>query len=289
MKHFFLITTKHLEEALWFLDDEDFCVGMNYIAIEAFIHKNLAVLAYILMSNHIHIILYGEREDVLQFVEALKSRYSHYYSKKYGSKKLLKNNVIHIEEIPVEGENLERALAYVIMNCVKANICAHPSQYPWGTGNILFQVEKPAGRMLGEFSGRALRKFLHSGEKSLPKKWIVSEKGFILPSNYVDIKTVERRFRSPSRMNFFLNHSSKAKNKIEGDGNLPAFRDQLIVAAIPDLIHSLFGKNKFEELNKEEQTETLRQIRYRFSADITQAARACGISYSEAAKLVDRY
>ena len=289
MKHFFLITTKHLEEALWFLDDEDFCVGMNYIAIEAFLHKYLVVLAFILMSNHIHIVLYGERNDVVQFVEALKSRYSHYYSKKYGSKKLLKNNVIHIEEIPVEGENLERALAYVIMNCVKANICGHPSQYPWGTGNTLFQAEKRLGRKLGEFSGRALRKILHSGENSLPKNWIISEKGHILPDNYVDVKAVERRFRSPNRFNYFLNNSSKARNKIEGDGNLPAFRDQVIVAALPDLLRSLFGKDKFEELDREEQTEFLRQIRFRFSADITQAARACGITYAEAAKLVDRY
>lgn len=288
MKRFFLITTKHLEEALWFRDDEDFAVGMNHVAIEAFLHKRVVVFVFILMSNHLHLILYGEREDVLFFINDLKSRYSHYYQKKYGVKCLLRDNDVHLEEINLDGEGFEWAAAYVMMNCVHANICAHPSQYPWGSVNTVFQMQHPSGMKLGELSGRGLRRFLHSGEDSLPKDWIINECGFILPQNYVPVDKVESRFRTPSRMNYFLSHSSKAKKKVETAENIPAFRDQSILVAIPDLIRSLFGKGKFEDLNRDEQTELLRQIRYRFSADITQAARACGITYSEAANLIDR-
>ena len=289
MKRFYLISTEHLEEALWFREDEDFAVGMNYVAIEAFLHKRVVVFLFILMSNHLHLILYGEREEALCLINDLKSRYSHYYQKKYGVGCLLRDNDVHIEEINLEGEGLEWAAAYVMMNCVHANICSHPSQYPWGSVNTVFQMEKPSGRKLGELSGRGLRSFLHSGENTLPKDWLISEGGFILPQNYIPVEAVEKRFRTPSRMNYFLSHSSKAKMKIETAENLPAFRDQSILAALPDLIRSLFGKVKFEDLNRDERTELLRQIRYRFSADITQAARACGITYAEAAKLVDRY
>lgn len=288
MKRFFLISTEHLEEALWFRDDEDFAAGMNYVAIEAFLHNGVLVLAFILMSNHVHFFLYGERGDVEKFASDFKGRYAHYYHIKYESFKLLKKNNVDIEVIEHDGEHFERAVAYVIMNCVGANICAHPSQYPWGSGYAYFQPIKPEGRRLKDFSVRARRKILHSTENSLPLEWIVSEKGYILPENYVGIKAVESRFKSPQRMNYFLNSSSKAKKRLSSEEALPAFRDQVILQALPDLMWSLFQKKSSSELTEEERTECLRQIRYRFSADITQAARVLGVTYAEAARLVDK-
>ena len=53
---FFLITTDHLEDRLWFRDDEDFKTGMNYAATVAFL-LGVNVLAFILMSNHVHFVL----------------------------------------------------------------------------------------------------------------------------------------------------------------------------------------------------------------------------------------
>ena len=38
MKHFFLISTDHLEDRLWFRDEEDFRVAMNYVAVAAFLY-----------------------------------------------------------------------------------------------------------------------------------------------------------------------------------------------------------------------------------------------------------
>ena len=35
MRRIYLLTTQHLEECLWFRDDEDYKVAMNYIAIQA--------------------------------------------------------------------------------------------------------------------------------------------------------------------------------------------------------------------------------------------------------------
>ena len=32
----------------------------------------------------------------------------------------------------------------------------------------------------------------------------------------------------------------------------------------------------------------LRQLRFRFSADVNQLARVCGLSYAEAARLLDK-
>ena len=286
MKRIFLLSTEHLEDGLWFREEEDFKVAMNYVAIEAARHPEVQVLAFILMSNHVHFVLKGRREDVVAFVESFKQRYSLYYQKKYGVKEFLRRNGLDIKEIPYDNEAPEKVISYVQMNSVAANICAFCNQYPWGTGNLFFNATTPKGIKLGNMSDRARQKALHSNFTKLPEHWILGDDGYILPCCYVDVKAVEQLFRTPKRMQYFLHSSSKARKRLENTC-LPAFRDQVILVAIPDLCQSLFQKDSFSALTEEEQSEFLRQLRYRFSADINQLARVCGLTYADAARIIE--
>ena len=285
---FFLITTDHLETRLWFLDDNDFKTGMNYVATVAFL-LGVRVIAFILMSNHVHFVLECTREQAVRFITEFKRLYSRYLNQKHGTKELLRDNGVDIQELRLGDESLERAIAYVQMNCVAANICLEPAAYPWGTGRTFFQVSAKRGQCLGALSARKKNKLLHS-KIILPAGWMLGEDGYILPESYVPVRFVESLFRSPRRMQYFLQNSSKAKrilDRIEKD--LPAFRDQVILAAIPDLCHSLFQKRSFEELDIPQKTELARQIRYRFSADIHQIARVSGMPYQQIASLLDSF
>ena len=287
MKKYYVVTTGKIENAVMFRDDEDFTAGMNYVAIVASRHSRVKVVAFILMSNHVHFVLIGTREDVDAFTLDFKVRYSLYFSRKYGVKGLLKRNEIDVREIETTPEAKEQTIAYVLMNCVAANICFQANQYPWGTGNIYFNPSRPVGRVLGSMSGREKERLFHTNDNNLPSNWIVSDEGVILPQNYVDVEIVESCFRTPKRMGFFLQNSSKAKKRLEIDENLPAFTDQAIIGILPQLYRSLFRKNSFQELRPEEQTELMRQIRFRFSANIHQIARVCGLTYAEATKKID--
>ncbi len=254
-KRIYLLTTEHLEDGLWFRQEEDFKVAMNY---------------------------------VIGFITQFKRRYSIYYRRKYGIKELLRRNEVDIQLIPGDDEAIERAIAYVQMNCVAANICMHPSQYPWGTGNTFFSPSRSNGKCLKDFSSRALERLMHSECDKLPKDWLFSVDGYIYPNEYVDVRSVERLFRTPKRFNFFLNRSSKARKRIEtADDRFPAFRDQSILQSMPDLCRSLFEKESFSQLMPDEQVEFVRQIRFRFSADANQIARVCGLTYTEAARLLE--
>ena len=305
MRQYYLLSTEHLENKLWFREVDDFAVGMNYVALQVALSPEIVVLAFILMSNHVHFVLYGTEEEVRAFVNAFKQRYSMYLYRKYGLREHLQENDLDVKEISVYGaEALERAIAYVQMNCVAAKICAHPSQYPWGTGRAFFQadgkdaiqeVDSGASKhnlsctRLSDLSGRARKRLMHSDLAiNLPGNWLVSAEGYVLPENYVAVEAVERLYRNPGRMNYFLNTSSKARKRMDSeDDRVPAFKDQLILQALPDLLRGLFRKVRLEDLNQEEKAETLRQIRYRFSVNVHQAARVCGLSYAEAARLID--
>lgn len=287
MRKIYLLSTEHLDDGLWFRDIEDFKVAMSHIAIESLQYPKGFILAFILMSNHVHFVVKGTKDEVVAFVNSFKRRYSIYYRHKYGVKEFLRNNGLDIKEIPYDDEAVERAIAYVLMNCVAAGICTHPSQYPWGTGGIYFCPNHASNMRALDFSCRKLKRLTHSECKDLPGEWPLSPDGYILPSSYVDVKTVETIFRSPQRMNFFLQNSSKAKKRLAVDDNIPAFRDQTILAALPDLCLSLFQKKTFQQLTPDQQSEFARQIRFRFCADATQIARVCGISYSDAARLLE--
>ena len=126
MKRFFLITTDHLEDRLWFRDEEDFRTAMNYVAIAAFV-SGVMVLAFILMSNHVHFVVACSWERAEHFIKNFKRLYAAYYWRKYGINELLRRNGVDIREVRESDESLERAIAYVLMNSVAANICFEPS------------------------------------------------------------------------------------------------------------------------------------------------------------------
>ncbi len=289
MRKYYMVTTDHLEKALWFREDADFVVAMNHVATQAALCPHVTVLAFILMSNHLHFVLKGTYAEVSDFVNYIKQRYSQYYRHKYSAEKFLKRNRLDVSEINPSDERLERAIAYVQMNSVAANICALPTQYPWGTGSLFFNADTPIGKRLDSFSKRALKRMLHTDFINLPGDWLINDKGMILPQSYVAEKEVEGIFRRATRLSYFYSSSSKARLRFEaGNENLPAFRDQTILAALPDLLKSLFGKTNFSLLSADDQLECLRQLKYRFSSDVNQLARVCGITYADAALILDR-
>ena len=284
MKHYFLITTDHLVDRLWFRDEEDFKVAMNYVAVAAFV-SGILVLAFILMSNHVHFVVCCSREKAERFIHKFKRLYAAYYQRKYGVCELLRRNGVDYKELNDDDESLERAVAYVLMNCVAANICLEPSGYPWGSGNVLFNGHPATGQLLGSLSARAQIRLLKSNVK-LPPKYRIGPENYVLPASYIPVQGLEALFRTPKRLGYFLRTSSKARARLEGTP-LPSFRDQLIHAASEDLCHTLFQAAGIHELQAQQKAELLRQLGRRFSADLNQLCRVTGIPYAEAAKMLD--
>ena len=285
-KGYFLVTTEHLKEGLWFRDDEDYRIGMNYAAIVSYAY-GVMVLAFVLMSNHVHFVLYCTEEDAWAFIHEFKADCSRHLALKYGVRDLLRRNRVSVQRISPDDESFERAVAYTQMNPAAANICLHPSGYPWGTGGTFFNAKPVKGTRLGNMSRNSVRKRLHT-RRDLPPDWTIGDEGYILPESFVPVRLVESIFRTPKRMDYFYRNSSKARRSGEFKGNhLPSFRDQVLYAAIPDLCRSLFGQDAIHELNSGQRMELVRQLIRRFSADVRQIARVTSIPVEEVACLMD--
>ena len=280
---FWLVTTEHLKDGLWFQDEEDFKTGMSYVAVTNIL-SGVGVMAFVLMSNHVHFVLGGSEDEAQFFINHFKRFYSRYFHFKYSSTELLRNNSINLRELNIGDGSFEKAVAYVHMNPVAANICSHPIGYPWGTGTLFFSGSSIAGKRVDAFSKRSLYKITHS-KVAFPPEYIVDERGFVSPVSYVQKNFVESVFRSPNRMNFFLKNSSKAKN----NAILPTFKDQSALAGMYDLCNSLFRKSSICDLTQEQKAELLKQMRYRFSADPKQLSRITGLSQDSVMELLDTF
>ena len=281
---FFLVTTNHLTERLLFKDDEDFRTAMNCVAIAAFLLK-VNVLAFVLMSNHVHFVLQCPEEKAFAFVHKFKQLYGRHINRKYQSISYLRRLRVDVRELQAENESLHKGIAYVQMNPVAANITPSAVQYPWGSGALYFNMCESRGTEIGSLSQRKQEDFLHS-KVVLPVNWRLGTEGYILPESYVVVRFVEKLFRSPKRYSFFLNNSSKSKMHLEKDA-APSFRDQVVLAAIPDLCRSLYRKDNMSLLTAEQTTDCVRQLKRRFSMDVNQLARVTGIPSPDLARLLE--
>ena len=283
---FWLVTTDHLTDRIWFRDEEDFRMGMNLVVVLV-CALGVNVLSFILMSNHVHFVLSCSYEKAIEFIEEYKRRYAQYAHWKYGTWTLLRRNRFKVDSIDGNNESLEWAIAYVQMNSVAANICLTPNAYPWGTGDSFFKVKQAKGRRVGDLSRRSLRHILHSRQE-LPANLLLGDDGYILPESYVQVQLVQNVFHTPKRMNYFLQNSSKAKRRLTNEKDLPAFRDQVVSAGVSDLCQSLFRKSGLESMSEAELSELFKQIRFRFSSNVNQIARVTGLPYATVASLLDR-
>ena len=230
------------------------------------------------MSNHLHLVLQCSRVQAEWFINELKRRYSEYLHHRYGTDDFLRHISVDIQSVALEDESLERALAYIIMNCVAANICLTANDYPWSSAGSYFKVTAPKGVRLGELSISARRRILHS-RAVLPDDVLIGEDGYI----------VESIFRTPKRLNYFLMNASKAKKRLASEEGLPSFTDQVVLAVIPDLCRSLFRKPSAAVLSEEEMTELVKQVRRRFSSDVHQISRLLGIEYSKVTRMLEEF
>ena len=283
--NYYFITTEHLENRIWFRDDEDYKVAMNKVALVAGL-MDIRVLSFILMSNHVHFLIEAsDKAEAERFITEFKNQYARYVRHKYGTKELLRRNSVEIQPVENLDEAVERVIAYIQMNCVAANICSHPSLYPWGTGNCFFAETKRRGVRLDTLSKRARKKLLHS-RWDLSGNCHLGVDGYILPESYIQVQQVESIFWSAKRYNYFLNASSKAKRRLE-TGEAPSFKDPVVLAGMEDLCHSLFRREHIWGLSDKEQAELLRQLSFRFSSNVEQLSRISGIGKEKVVKLLD--
>jgi putative transposase len=131
----FHVTNRGVDRQVIYRDDEDrsFFVALLQRAVVTF---GLALPAYVLMSNHFHVVVMGELERLSRGMHYVSFRYAMNFNERHTRTGHLFQGRFGARSIE-DDEYLERVCAYVLDNPVRAGICERFEDYRWLGGEWL--------------------------------------------------------------------------------------------------------------------------------------------------------
>jgi putative transposase len=122
-----------------FFGESDFRLYHDLLA-EHCIDAGVAVWSWVLMPNHVHLILVPQDEDGLRralapvhrryagVIHARQQRTGHFWQGRFGC-------------VAMDEEHLAAAIRYVLMNPVRAGIMQRATDWPWSSARALLRLE----------------------------------------------------------------------------------------------------------------------------------------------------
>ncbi len=279
---FYHLYIKGLEDSLIFHDREDYIVGMNYVALCTFC-TNISMLAFTLMSNHFHFIVYGTPAEAKKFIDLYKQHISVYIHKKYGTVSLLKHVNTGCKEIENIGDALKIAIAYVLRNHIKAGINQYVQGYEWSSGYCYFAGTDllEDTRPVSELGVRQYNKVMHSKIR-LDDNFRINSKGYIEPASYVCIQFVESCFGKVQSLDYFIYKATGARPK---DGPMD-FSDELVLGGLREIIVKKYDELEIDRLDGMLKKEVMLMLKRQFNCSHKQLARVMRMSLKDVASML---
>ena len=255
-----------------FQDDEDFIAGVNRIGICAIVSKTETV-AYTLMDNHGHFIMYGILLACKRFINTYKVLTGKHISRKYKIKDPLRD--LPVEIIPIKSEEeLMETIAYLDRNPVVAGFKLLPNEYQWGSARFIFKepIQDDQSRELGDLGFNERRRLLKT-RTPLPDSWRVNRRGMLIPDkSFLNTAKLENIFKTPIRYNYFL--AKKLEGKIEmAHGQKTFLPDKELRPVTAQIAMTLFGTTDIRSLNVKSRLRIARELRHGYAATVKQISR----------------
>lgn len=193
-KGYYHLCSDGWRDGLLFHNERHYASGVTSIALMT-IKFDVSVYAYVLMPNHIHLILSGTGAEVIKAYDSFIRRCSALLRKDdcsplpddYGFKL-----------IPIESkESLRSHFLYLARNPYEKGYCI-PGSYPWGSDCMIFN------RLFGFVKGEAVGRMSHISVvritntlEKLPDHWEIHPVLGILPQNFIKNDKLLSLFESP--------------------------------------------------------------------------------------------
>ena len=250
---------------------------MNDVAI-CILGYDVCILAFCLMSNHFHFVLYGTFEECRRFADEYKRRCGMRMRIVCGEVKGLKEVRVQIDMID-SPEYLENAIAYVLRNPLAAGVFMMPYHYEWSSISLYFSGGcQQGGIKLNDLSARKRLSLLRS-HQTVPDTYKVDDNGMVLPQCYVNVKMVEDIFRHPARLMMAI--ARKIENDVEvrlGIAENISMTDQELLTQMNELIRLEFGCSSLYQLPMKDRIKLCILLKRNFGAGNKQIARVTRLS-----------
>jgi len=203
--------------------EEEFKTAFNRFAVCQYV-TGISVLSFSIEDTHPHALIWGEYEKCMRFKNLYKDISIRSIIQRRGSKEDI---ILNCELLEIDEElYLMNTGTYTITQATKDGKAVMPYDYLYGTGSLYFrsgnailpwfldknmQISSPV--KIGSLSVMEQRRLCGSKIR-LPSDWLVCN-GFVLPTNYVDIKRFENIYRTHNCFRVFLSNSKAHDDEIK--------------------------------------------------------------------------
>jgi putative transposase len=129
------LVQKGVDRLSFFYKDEDYNTYIDYLS-DASAREAVAIHSYVLMSNHIHLLVTPRHEGgVARMMSRVTKDYTDYFNFKYYRRGNLFND--QVRSCLLDADNyLLSCQKYIELNPVRAGLVKHPLQYQWSSYGI---------------------------------------------------------------------------------------------------------------------------------------------------------
>ena len=272
---FFHIYTTPPEKNLLFVQDEDYREATNMLAF-ASEDSGVRILAYAIMSNHLHIILSAGRERCDAFIAELHRKTNHFIRKRGRAASSISFNILEIKDI----KQMKDEIAYVIRNPYAARNDVNPFAHPWSSGYLYFNEMLsmlPQGTPATNLSIRARRDLKHSRDAEMPSSFKVSN-GMILPQSFVDYQMAMSFFENARQFVWYSTRKVEAYTATaERLGEKMLLTDEEVFQIAFKYSSGEFGQNSPRLLPIVQKRQLILVLKNEFGASNKQISRCAGL------------
>ena len=274
---YFHICTDGRKLPWMFQDDDDFIAGINRIGL-CYLKTGVIIMAYVLMDNHVHFVLYGTMLQCKQFINTYKRLTGIWILNKYeigDYLRLLPTEIIRIES----EESLLNTIAYLDRNPLMAGYKYMHGEYPWGSSRYAFKdistltLSKDGFKPISTLTRRRQRELLNS-KVLFPGEWLINDSGMIHPLSFLNINKLEACFKSPMRYSYFLAKKIEGIVEQELEHSQKLFiPDRELRPIVNEIVRNNFGNKNLQQLDINERLVIAKKLRHDYASTIKQISR----------------
>lgn len=257
---------------------EDYAFAMNVVAQAALAFPTIKIVAFALMSNHLHILASGDEESIMMLFAFIRKRLARGL-KKSGCGTLPDAFAASIKEV-ADLDALRNTIVYINRNGYVADPSHTPFSYPWGTAGYYFNryrfnlwfrnLDTVARRSM--FRGR-VPAFL--GDTPV-------EDGYVSPIAYCSVKFGMAMFRDAHHYFAMVSKNVEACASVAADIDDEEFlTDTELFTRISAMIKERYHQPALRDLAKAQKLDLARTLRYDFRSSNGQIRRILGLSQYE--------
>lgn len=272
----FHVCIKGLEDAVLCRDDEDYDAMVKVICVSAW-RSNVIVIIYTVLSNHCHIAVLAERQEIAQlYGNDVKKVFSMWYSRKYGERNILKR--IDLKALWLDTEwYVRNVLAYIPRNALD-NGC-NVNEYIWSGYRAMFNNKKPENlRRVCLLTTREKERIMHTGDNLYEVPWTIDANNRLEPYSFCDSLYLEQAFNNDQA--YFLKMIGSV-NTVEMQYDLEErpylmLPDTELFKSVEELAQKWFNK-KVDSLSQEQKNRLIPFLWHTRKTTPKQLARVLGI------------